>query len=250
MTKGTHLHRFFVRAECVAENHVLIDGPDARQIYCVLRLGKGDQISALDGTGRMLRLLITETSPSSVMGEIIESCPVESEPKVKLSVAQAMPKGDKLEFIIQKGTELGVSGFHILTTARTVPRGLSDKIDKRLMRWRTIAKEAAEQSCRAVIPEISGINSFEEFLPCVSNFDLAVCLWEDEKKTSFRDILRENRSAGSVLLFVGPEGGFEENEVRLMQQHGVLTASLGQRVLRCETAAIAAAAIVFYELES
>jgi 16S rRNA (uracil1498-N3)-methyltransferase len=248
--KTTHLNRFFIKPECIADGKVRIDGPNARQICSVLRLGAGDKIAVLDGRGSITIVRITEASPSLVIGDVVQICPLDTEPKTQLTLAQSFPKGDKLEFVIQKGTELGVSKFEVITTARCVPRTSDNRVERRLSRWQTIAKEAAEQSCRAVVPEVMGVTSLKEFVDRISEFDLAICLWEGEERESLRKLLKENSSARSILLIIGPEGGFEESEVRLMQENGAKTASLGRRILRCETAAIAGAAIVLYEMES
>lgn len=249
-SENSSLHRFFVRRECVTDGKVRIDGPDARQIRSVLRLGPGDHIAALDGTGCMLVVQIADVSQNEINGDVVRVCPLDTEPNVKLTIAQALPKSDKLELIIQKGTEIGVANFDIITTARTVAKPPEDRIDRKLIRWQSIAKEAAEQSCRAVIPEVRGVMPLKKFLEKVSDFDLAICLWESEDKTSIREVLCQNRSVMSIIIMVGPEGGFEEEEIRVIEAAGVHTASLGKRILRCETAAIAAAAIAIYELET
>ncbi|MBI2844298.1 MAG: 16S rRNA (uracil(1498)-N(3))-methyltransferase [Armatimonadetes bacterium] len=244
-----NLHRFFVRAECVSEGQVTIDGPDARQICCVLRLGRGDFVAALDGAGCANIVRIAEVNPTRVVGDVVEVCPLNTEPCTKLTIAQSLPKADKLEFLIQKGTELGVVKFEIISTARTVARPPDGRGGARLVRWQTIAKEAAEQSCRAVVPEVCGISALEEFVPRIANYDLAICLWEEERRRSIRQVLKDNSSAENVLMIIGPEGGLERREVSLLEENGAISASLGKRVLRCETAGIAAAAVAFYELE-
>lgn len=250
MSTEKHLHRFFIKAECLAEGRVKIEGADARQICSVLRLGPGDKLAAVDGKGCMLTVRISEVNALEVVGDVVESCPLDTEPTVKLTLAAALPKGDKLEFVIQKGTELGVAKFHIISTARTIPKIAPDKVERRLTRWRAIAEEAAEQSCRAIVPEIEGVTTLDRFIPSIDNYDLAICLWEDEKETRIKEVLAKHRSIGSVLIVVGPEGGFEGKEVRMMEAKGAVTASLGRRVFRCETAAIAASAIVLYEMET
>jgi len=250
MQKEKHLHRFFIRAECLAEGKFRIDGPDARQIHSVLRLGPGDKIAAVDGSKRMLTIRIDEVNINTVTGEVLESCPLDTEPIINLTLAASYPKGDKLEFVIQKGTELGVVKFHVISTARTIPKTTPEKAEQKLARWKTIAKEAAEQSCRAVIPEIEGITPLDKFVESIDDYDLAICLWEDEKETSIKEILTSNRHAKYILVIIGPEGGFEEKEVRMMVAKGAVSASLGRRVYRCETAAIAASAIVLYEMET
>ena len=248
--RAARLHRFFVRPERVCDGKVRIEGPDARQICQVLRLGRGDEVAALDGTGRAMIVRISDASATRVVGDVLEVCRLGTEPRVRVTLAQALPKGDKLEFVIQKGTELGVARFEVVTTARAVPRPPDERIARRIARWRAIAKEAAEQSCRAVIPEVAGITPLEQFVPRIAGFDLALCLWEGEDGTTIRDLLTRNRSAENILILVGPEGGFEEDEVRTVEASGAVTVSLGRRILRSETAAIAAAAIVLYELET
>jgi 16S rRNA (uracil1498-N3)-methyltransferase len=244
------LHRFFIRPESVSDGKISIEGPDARQIATVLRLQPGSKIMALDGTGSAHIVELSEVSSTLVTGSIVQTCPLDSEPQTKLTIAQALPKGDKLEFILQKGTELGVVQFEIIETARTVARPPENRLERRFERWRSIVEEAAEQACRSFVPEVSGIDTLEQFLPKISSYDLSICLWEDENHTGIRNLLQQGRSAQSILIMVGPEGGFDKEEISRIQKAGAVTASLGKRILRCETAAIAATAIVLYELES
>ncbi|MEN6521941.1 MAG: RsmE family RNA methyltransferase [Armatimonadota bacterium] len=250
MSTKKQLHKFFIRAECLVEGRVKIDGADARQIYSVLRLGPGDKFAAVDGKGCMLTVQISEINALEVVGDIVDTCPLDTEPSVKLTLAAALPKVDKLEFVIQKGTELGVAKYHIISTARTIPKIAPDKVERKLSRWKAIAEEAAEQSCRAIVPEIEGITPLDQLIPSIADYDLAICFWEDEKDTGIKEVLEKHRSAKNILIIVGPEGGFEEKEVKTLVAGGAVTASLGRRVFRCETAAIAASAIVLYEMET
>lgn len=243
------LNRFFVPSGSIGDGKVRIEGSDARQICTVLRLGRGDCVNVLDGSGCMLTIRITEAAPSCVVGDVTDMCRPDTEPPVRLTLAQSLPKSDKLEFVIQKGTELGVEKFQIIRTARSIPRASDDKVGKKLLRWQTIAKEAAEQSCRTKVPEVAGITTIEELAASISDYDLAVCLWECEEKRGLREILKKSRSAESILLIIGPEGGLEETEVRMLESHGARVASLGRRILRCETAAVASSAIIMYEYE-
>ncbi len=250
MAKEGHLHRFFIRPECVSDDSVSIYGSDARQICSVLRLSSGDRIAALDGTGHIYTAEITKASPAAVVAMIMKKSELDTEPRVKIALAQSLPKGNKLEFILQKGTEIGVAEFQIMTSARTIPKVSAESADKKIVRWQRVVKEAAEQSFRARIPTVEGISSLEEVCRQIQNYDLAICLWEDESQISFKKLLSENSSAQSVLLIVGPEGGFEEKEAQMMQESGAGTATLGKRILRCETAAIVATAVVLHEMEA
>jgi 16S rRNA (uracil1498-N3)-methyltransferase len=243
------LHRFIVTRDCIDCDTVRITGGDAKQIANVLRLTPGDRIAAVDGTGSAMIVSLTEVSSAAVSGTIVEVCPIETEPRVRLTLAQSLPKGDRLELIIQKGTELGVANIEVVTSARTVARPPDDRVDKKLTRWQAIAKEAAEQSCRAVVPKVSGITPLAKFAERIAEFDLALLFWESEEHIGVKQVLLERPDIENLLVIVGPEGGFGEDEVRLLTAKGARAVSLGPRVLRCETAAIAAAAIVIYELE-
>jgi 16S rRNA (uracil1498-N3)-methyltransferase len=242
------LHRFILDGSCFGDGGVRISGDQARQIATVLRLEPGDRFVAVDGRGSAMIVAIAEVSSSLVTGTVVETCRLDTEPMVRLTIAQSVPKGDRLEFVIQKGTELGVVRFELVSTARTIARPPEDRVAGKLTRWRSIAREAAEQSCRAIVPEVVGIGTLADLARRIPEFDLALCLWESERQARVRDILRQFPDSRDVLVIVGPEGGFLEEEVRLVTEAGARAVSLGPRVLRCETAAITAAAIVVYEL--
>jgi 16S rRNA (uracil1498-N3)-methyltransferase len=175
--------------------------------------------------------------------EIVASRPDESEPKVKLTLAQGLPKGRKMDLIVEKCVELGVRQIIPMLTERTVAKAT------KLARWQKIAKEAAEQAKRAVIPEVMPALEFQEVLRLKDQFDLALIPWEEEDKTSLKQALTSSLAARSILLLIGPEGGFSGAEVGSAKKAGFVSVSLGKRILRTETAGLAALAAITYELE-
>jgi len=243
-----YLHRFFVEADSINENEVTIVGPTARQIARVLRLDQGDKIGVLDGSGTAHIVRLDAVSDNTVKGKVVASEVVDTEPKIRLTAAASLTKGERMEFTLQKCTELGAFEFILFSSARTVVKLDSRSIGRRLDRWRSIVKEAAEQSSRAVIPAVRGIFSIEELAGMISHYDLSICLWEEEDSRKIRSVIEQKRDFRSILIIVGPEGGFEEKEVRMLEEAGAVSATLGARILRSETAAVAAAAIILDEL--
>jgi 16S rRNA (uracil1498-N3)-methyltransferase len=236
------MYRIFVPKE----QSPIISGSDVHYLRHVLRMKVGDEIELLDGTGKVYRSRITALEKEKVVCKIIASSQAESEPKVKVTLAQALPKASKMDFIIEKCTELGVYKIIPLLTERTVARGV------KLARWRKLAKEAAEQSGRAIIPEIAALSDFKEILKMKDHFDLALIPWELEKEKSLKSILTISPShhLQSILLLIGPEGGFSHSEVDQAKAAGFIPVSLGKRILRAETAGMAALAMVMYESDS
>lgn len=245
---GGH-NRFFIEPENINGNIATITGQTARQISQVLRMREGGTITLLDGTGCRYDARIVSFTKSEVAAEVIETKCCVNEPELKLTLAVGHPKGDKLELIVQKTTELGISNIVVIDSERTVARPEPSKVRDRLTRWQKVAMEAAEQSGRCMWPEVSGVVPYRELMAGLGEYDLAILAWEDECGTTLKGLLGEYREAESILLIVGPEGGLTDNEVELARGAGAKCASLGGRILRCETAAIAACAAIMYELE-
>jgi len=235
------MHRFFVTKGQLPD----LTGSDVHHIRDVLRLKAGDALELLDGTGKVYAAKISEIGKNKITCEIISSKPEESEPKVKVTIAQSLPKSSKMDFIIEKCTELGVHQIIPMLTERTVVK--SPKIE----RWLKIAKEAAEQSGRAVIPEITSLMNFEEVLKLRNQFDQALIPWELEKahtlKKHFTDIPISR--CPDILIMIGPEGGFSQKEVASAEAAGFIPISLGKRILRTETAGMAVLSAIMFELE-
>jgi len=220
-----------------------------RYLRNVLRLGRGDGILLFDGTGWEYRGVIERLEGREGTARIVARERVPLAIPVRITLAQALPKGDKMEFIVQKATELGAARIVPFRSARTIPRRTEDRAARRLDRWRRIAAEAAEQCGRADVPEIAEALPFREALKQAGPEAVKILFWEAETERSVREILKSPaaRSAKEFFLVVGPEGGITGEEAEQARQAGFLTASLGRLVLRVETAALAILAIFQYE---
>lgn len=245
---GDH-RRFFICPEQISGGEARITGSTAHQIARVLRLKEGDTVCLLDGLGNEHDARITALSKAGITATILGTRPSAGEPALHLVLAVCMPKGDKLDLIVQKCSELGISKIVVVNSERTVTRLDPAKAAERLARWRRIAAEAAEQAGRGRVPEVEGMVDFDDLAAGLGECSLALVAWEDEGHTPMRDVLRENAGVGSVTMIVGPEGGLSEREVEAARSAGARCVTLGRRVLRCETAAIAACAAIMYELE-
>jgi 16S rRNA (uracil1498-N3)-methyltransferase len=235
------MRRFFLPKGRIPE----ITGADVHHIRDVLRMQPGDGLELLDGTGKIYTARISDIGKEKIRCEALSVREEEIEPKVKVTLAQSLTKGHKMDLVIEKCTELGVFNIIPMATERTVAK--TAKAD----RWRRIAKEAAEQSARAIIPDISPLMDFEEVLKLRKQYDQALIPWELEKnhtlKKHFTDIPISRHP--DILIMIGPEGGFSQSEVEQAKRAGFISVSLGKRVLRTETAGMAVLAAIMYESE-
>ena len=203
------MHRFFVEKDRIPN----ITGSDVHHIKDVLRMKVGDQLELLDGSGKIHISKILELKKDEIICKILSSRSEESEPKVKVTLAQCLPKAKKMDLIVQKCTELGVHKIIPALSERSIPKAEKQE------RWQKIAKVAAEQSGRSTIPEISPLTKFEEVLKTKDQFDLALIPWELEKENALKNILTtgrpEDRKTGRLLILIGPEGGFSRSEIEL-----------------------------------
>ena len=263
------MHRFFVEPAELTAERVALDGSTAHQIARVLRLRPGEQIVLLDGSGRERVVELVDVTPRRVGGIIRATRDSVGEPRLALTLYQALVPRDKLEVVLQKGTEVGVSTFVLISCARSlVPRG--DAVDeRRLARWRRIVQEAAEQSGRGCVPEVRSPLGFADALAEAATRGPTLVAWEGERTRSvgaaLREVLVRGRSpqshpnpggvgggarltaSGTLSLFVGPEGGLTDAEIAKGHERGALTVSLGPRILRTETAGPVLAALALYE---
>lgn len=235
---------FFIDSEINSEKFN-IDGENARHISKSLRMKKGEELTLVTPDGSQYDCVIEESSGELVGVRVLSAKPCENEPDTEAVLYQALPKGDKMEFIIQKCVELGIKRIVPIITARCVSRPDKKSLAKKLIRWNKIAKEAAQQSRRGIIPEVCETLSFKEAVEDCKSNDLNLIFYEMGGE-SVRTVLK-NRPK-SVGFFVGSEGGFEENEIETALGNGIKTATLGKRILRAETAPIAALSIIMYEL--
>lgn len=247
------MHRFFVPGENIREGKVLVlAGSDIHHLTRVLRLGVGDRFVAVVPGDREYTAEIYLSGRTSVAGRIIAERRPDVEPAVNVTLVQGMPKGEKLDQVVQKCAELGVGRIIPLRSERAVARPDYRRAAGRLDRWQRIAREAAEQSGRLAIPQVLPPADWGEALEHCAGSDLILLAWEGEKTRALRDALRDPLCAGkpvrSVAIIVGPEGGFTAAEVDGAVKGGAVAVSLGPRILRTETAGPALLAMVLYEL--
>lgn len=240
-------HRFFIPADWMTATHVTLQGDIARQIRTVLRMQPDDEIVVLDNSGFSWRVRLTDFDKRSVTGELIRSQLVESEPQTAVTLYQGTLKGQKFEWVLQKCTELGVSRFVPLICARSVVNN-KGALAKKHPRWEKVIQEAAEQSGRGKLPRLESAMTFAEVGQHLEANTLAIMLWESAKTLTLRAVF-ETKPATSIALFIGPEGGFTQAESEQAQQVGAKLVTLGPRILRAETASVAACAITFHQVE-
>jgi 16S rRNA (uracil1498-N3)-methyltransferase len=242
------MHRFFVAPELVQQPGAVVTLPKelAHQVRDVLHLQVGEQVMLLDNSGDEIAASVVSVNKSAVAVQLLERRPGKSESPVRIILCQGLLKSARFEWILEKGTELGVSIFSPILCRRSLA-GLEDAGTSKVQRWQRIITEAAEQSGRARLPELLPIRTLQDALASIPPGALALMPWEEEHDLSLRDALKSS-TASTVIIFIGPEGGLTVEEVRQAQQHGVQVVSLGSRILRAETAALAAVASVMYEL--
>lgn len=223
-----------MRAEAVQGARVTFDAQETRHLARVLRLRPGDVLRVVDGSGDELTVRLTRVEARRAEGELLGRQPRPSESPLQLTLAQGLPKGDKMEAIIRMATELGVSRIVPVLTERSVVRMDAAGAAGRLARWQRVAREAAKQCGRAVLPEVAAVCPLAGWLRERDGGGLLLCLWEEERAP-----LSEQLPAGTVTqatLVVGPEGGLSAPEIALLVAAGAIVAGLGPRILRTETA--------------
>lgn len=240
-------HRFFIKPAAIQAAEVRIDGGSAHQIRTVLRLQAGNEIVVLDNSGREWLVKLTQLDKQGVVGRVVEERQAQAEPKLHLTLYQATLKAGKLEWILQKGTELGVSEFVPVICRRSVVREALS-LEKKRSRWESIIREAAEQSGRGKLPRLRPPLTLPEAVEQARSVDMILMPWEKTVEPSLRQMLTAVQLEW-VALFIGPEGGFTPDEAQLAQAAGAKLVTLGPRILRAETAALAAVTTIFNMLE-
>ena len=236
--------RFFVAQEDMKPDFLVLTGENAAHAK-VLRLKCGEQVLVCDGEGNESICTISDVSPGQISLVVDSTATSDSEPKVKASIYMAYAKGDKLEHVIQKATELGAHEIVAFPSARCVSRPDEKSLAKKLERWQKIAVSAAEQSGRGRIPRVITLDSYQAALNRAMQADLAILFYENEHATTLHMALEQNEFA-SISLLTGPEGGLEEREVMMAKDAGFQICTLGSRILRCETAPLCALSAVMY----
>ncbi|UFU01389.1 16S rRNA (uracil(1498)-N(3))-methyltransferase [Radiobacillus kanasensis] len=247
------MQRYFIAKEHWMGDHVLIEGEDVHHIVRVMRMKEGDKIVCNQPNGRAAVCQITERSEQMVKASIVEWLEQESEMPVHVAIAQGLPKGDKMELVLQKGTELGASEFIPFQAARSVVKWDPKKINKKSDRYKKVAKEASEQAHRTVVPHVETVLSFKELIKRSDDYDVKWFAYEEEAKgpqnQKLSDLFRTVKNGQRILACIGPEGGYTIEEVNQLIEHGFTPIRLGPRILRTETAALYLLAGLSYHFE-
>jgi 16S rRNA (uracil1498-N3)-methyltransferase len=239
------LRRFYIPPEKVDTACPEITGSEAGHICRVLRLSNGDEVELFDGTGSGYRAQIVSVAPDHVRLSIVASYPLTTESPARITLAQGFLKENKMDDLIRPLTELGIHRWRPFCAARSVSRPKAKGLEKRLDRWRKKTLEAVKQCRRARIPTIEPADSLVEVLETSDGFDLNIFFWEGEL-LAVKLPGQSLPPPRSILAVVGPEGGFSAEEVQLAREHGFLICGLGPRILRAETAALAACSVLQY----
>jgi 16S rRNA (uracil1498-N3)-methyltransferase len=237
--------RFFIAPSQVSGSRISVTDEDVRHIAAVLRMKIGDALLLCDGQGTEYQAAIAELSKSEIKADIVsQSSRASTGPRITLG--QGLPKSDKMDWIVQKATELGVSDIVPLVTERTIVK-IRDE-EKRISRWQKIAREAAMQSDRLDIPQIGTVVGFKVFLRALNPEPGTLLLlpWE-ESSAPIKDVLTQHAGAAQIIVLIGPEGGFSSAEASMAREKGFHALSLGPNILRTETAAIAVLSMLTYE---
>lgn len=240
------MHRFFIPRPYADEME--IDGIDARHIYTVLKMKTGEKVQIVSDDGVTALAQITETAPGRTVVKCLEIIAESHEPAVKITLAQGLVKGEKMDFIIQKAVELGVSRIVLLAMEHSVVRYDGDKAAKKRERWQKIAESAAKQSKRDIIPEVATVTTMDRLM-AECDCTTKIIAYECEDKQGLKQALRANPQTDSILVIIGPEGGISEAELNTARAGGAVPVSLGRRILRAETAGLTALSAILYEFD-
>lgn len=243
------MRRFFVSPADIKDEEVHIKDSDAHHLTQVLRLKEGEKVIVFDGTGLDYQVAIKSISPGLVIGDIQGVTSSDRDSRINVTLVQGIPKGDKMELIIQKCTELGIARIIPVLTERTVVKLEKHKKEKRRERWQKIAQEASKQCQRATVPLVEEICTWEQYFAAVNKAEPTLVFWENESTLGLKSYLKDNKNLDQLTIVIGPEGGLSQQEVDQLQGFGARTVTLGPRILRTETASLAALVVVLYELD-
>ncbi|MDO4599368.1 MAG: 16S rRNA (uracil(1498)-N(3))-methyltransferase [[Ruminococcus] gnavus] len=245
------MQNFFVYDWQVQGDMVTIEGTDVNHIVNVLRMKVGEEVSVHDDVNRKYLCRIAELQEDKVCLSILEQQASDTELPCRIYLFQGLPKGDKMEWIIQKGVELGAYAIVPVATKRAVVKLDEKKAQKKVARWNSIAESAAKQSGRGMIPEVLPVMKFAKALEFAKDLDLNLIPYEKaEGIADTKQRIAEIRPGQSIGIFIGPEGGFEEAEVEMAKEMQAVPVTLGRRILRTETAGMTMLSILMYHLES
>lgn len=248
------MRKFFIKKEQINEDIINIIGEDVNHIKKVLRLEEGEFIKLCDSDNSKNYISkIEKIEKDCVICKIIEIAENEAEGRVELSIFQGLPKADKLELIIQKGTELGVKEFYPVSFERSIVKLQGKDEVKKIERWQKISETASKQSGRDIIPKINNILTLKGMCDLFSEYDIVLVAYENEKDNTLKNELNKLKNIKDkikIAVVIGPEGGIAEKEIELFKEKDAKIITLGNRILRTETVCLMCASIIMYELES
>lgn len=248
------MRKFFVKNEAIKEDKIEILGSDVNHIKNVLRLKLEDEIQVCNQeTSQNYVCKILKIEQNCIQTKILRKIEAVAEGNIKLHIFQGLPKADKMELILQKGTELGVSEFIPVAFKRSIVK-LSGKDElKKIQRWQKITEVAAKQSQRDLVPEVKNVIPVKNICHLVNEYDIMLLAYEEEKQNYIKNELlkiKKHKENLKIGVIIGPEGGIDEEEVQILEEAGAKVVSLGKRILRTETVALQIASIIMYELEN
>lgn len=244
------MYRFFIKEEQIHDGMIEILGSDVNHIKNVLRMKRGDKVYLSNGSDLEYECSLQEWEDEKILAKIEDVHGMETELPVKITLYQGLPKGDKMETIIQKAVELGVSEIVPVAMKRCVVKLDAKKAGKKVSRWNTIALSAAKQAKRGIIPEVQEVKTFKEALQEIKDIEWMLVPYEEAKgMQASKDLIKEAKSKKSIGIMIGPEGGFEKEEIEELKAIGAKTMSLGKRILRTETAGMTVLSILMFTIE-
>nr|WP_099252545.1 16S rRNA (uracil(1498)-N(3))-methyltransferase [Thermoanaerobacterium thermosaccharolyticum] len=236
-----------MKNEDIKDGIARINGDDAHHIINVLRFKIGTKLIISNGKNQYI-VTILDIENSSVILKIIEEYNQVVESPINITLYQGLPKSDKMDLIIQKCTEIGIKKIVPVETEFSTIKIKEKNIYNKINRWKKISLEASKQSGRSIVPDVLVPVAFKDALESLNEFDLCLIPYEKETNMRLKDVLKKNFDAKNICVFIGPEGGFSENEIMAAIEYGAIPVTLGPRILRTETAGIVTSSIILYEL--
>lgn len=241
--------RFFIAPQNIVGSQAVLDETESRHALQVMRLQPGDEVVLFDGQGRAYEACLDSVKGKRLVASIIMAISDDAEPAVNIHLVQGLPKGDKMDLIVQKAVEIGVHSIYPLQCRRSIPQIKEGAAAKKMQRWELIAREACKQSGRNRLLNIKPPLNISQLLSAMQGRP-GVVLYEKERLTGYKGMLQTlipQCWQRDLFLLVGPEGGWDDSEIQEISKQGIPTASLGTRMLRTETAGLVAAALALYE---
>ena len=239
------MSKFFIPRGNIFEDKLIINGEDVNHIIKVLRFECGNVLTCCDGMGNDYSVKISDISKKEIVCDIIETNKAETEANIKVTLIQGIPKASKMDYIIQKTTELGICDIYPCELSRCVskPEG-----GKKIERWQKIAREAAKQSGRGIVPEVHNTIHIDAAIEILKSSEVAFVPYECAEELYLKPVLLAHKNAKSAAFLIGPEGGFDKSEIEKLIDNDIKIVTLGKRILRTETAGEAVLSMVMYEI--